>query len=191
MALLEKIINATQGIKYDCADCRLEELDVIVDALKNVIIKSDCLFFIGNGGSAAIAIHMTADFMKNGGCKTVSMYDPAILTCLGNDYGYEHIFSKQLERIVKKNDLLIAISSSGNSPNIINAIDAVHKNGAQAVSLTGFGKDNICWKKADYSVYIPSDEYGTVESVHNMILQEVVDRIKNSCNYQIAMNEML
>ena len=67
------------------------------------------LFFIGNGGSSAIASHMTADFMKNGGMNTYSLYDNAVTTCMGNDYGYEHIFSKPMEFLVRRSDLVVTI----------------------------------------------------------------------------------
>ncbi len=65
------------------------------------------VYFIGNGGSAAIASHMTADFMKNGGMNTVSLYDNAVTTCMGNDYGYEHVFSKPLSFLIYEGDLLV------------------------------------------------------------------------------------
>lgn len=180
MKFLNKIAMAAENIVYDSLDFRCENLDDIIDFTREVIEKANHLFFIGNGGSAAIAIHMTVDFMKNGGLKTISMYDPATLTCLGNDYGYEHVFSKQLEKIVGNGDVLVAISSSGNSKNVVNAIETAHDKGAIVVALTGFGAGNICRMKADHSIYVPSDEYGIVESVHNMILQEVVDRIMRS-----------
>ncbi|MDE6919815.1 MAG: SIS domain-containing protein, partial [Lachnospiraceae bacterium] len=80
------------------------------------------IFFIGNGGSSAIASHMTADFMKNGGMKTYSLYDNAVTTCMGNDYGYGYVFSRPLEFLGQERDLLVAVSSSGNSQNIVNAI---------------------------------------------------------------------
>ena len=134
--------------------------------------------FIGNGGSAAIATHMTTDFFKNGGMKVASPFDLATMTCLGNDYGYEHLFSKQVERMMGTGDLLVAISSSGKSPNIVNAIDAAHQNGADVLSFTGFSPDNKARAMADYSVYIPSGEYGVVESCHNLMLQELVDKVK-------------
>lgn len=134
-------------------------------------------FFIGNGGSAAISIHMTADFFKNAGLTTVSMYDPATLTCLGNDYGYEFIFSKQIEVQACQGDLLVAISSSGNSKNILRAIDAAHERGGHVLTLTGFEENNKAFQKGDYNLYVPSMEYGIVESVHNMILQQIVDCI--------------
>lgn len=135
------------------------------------------LYFIGNGGSSAIASHMTADFMKNGGMNTYSLYDNAVTTCMGNDYGYEYVFSKPLEFLTKKDDLLVAISSSGNSANIINAIRIAREKGAEIFTFTGFKPDNQVKQLGDYNVYVPSDRYGIVESIHNIILQELVDMI--------------
>lgn len=135
------------------------------------------LFFIGNGGSSAIASHMTADFMKNGGMNTYSLYDNAVTTCMGNDYGYEYVFSKPMEFLVKENDLLVAISSSGNSQNIINAINVAKEKGAFVITLTGFEKDNKAIKLGDFNIYVPNSEYGIVESIHNIILQQAVDII--------------
>ena len=135
------------------------------------------LFFIGNGGSAGIAVHMTADFLKNGRMRTVDMYGAATITCLGNDYGYEYIFSKQLELLADEGDVLIAISSSGNSPNILLAADVMKKCGGTVVTLTGFREDNKLRQKGDYNLYVPSMEYGIVESIHNRILQQVVDEM--------------
>ena len=134
--------------------------------------------FIGNGGSAAIATHMTMDFFKNGGIKVASPFDLSTMTCLGNDYDYEHIFSKQVERMMSAGDLLVAISSSGKSPNIVNAIEAAHGNGAYVLSFTGFSPDNPARSMANYSAYIPSGEYGIVESCHNLMLQELVDKMR-------------
>lgn len=135
------------------------------------------IFFIGNGGSSAIASHMTADFMKNGGMKTYSLYDNAVTTCMGNDWGYEYIFSKPLEFLLRSEDLLVAISSSGNSQNIINAIEVAKQKGASVITFTGFEADNKVKQMGNINVYVPSGKYGMVESIHNMILQQVVDEI--------------
>ena len=140
--------------------------------------------FIGNGGSAAIATHMTTDFFKNGGMKVASPFDLATMTCIGNDYGYEHIFSKQVERMMGAGDLLIAVSSSGKSPNIVNAIDSAHENGAEVLSFTGFSPDNPARTRADYSAYVPSGGYGVVESCHNLMLQELVDKMKERVEWE-------
>jgi len=139
-------------------------------------IKSQ-VFFIGNGGSAAIASHMTADFMKNGGMRTYSLYDSAVTTCMGNDYGYEYVFSKPLQFLVNPGDLLVAISSSGNSKNIIHAIHTAKEKGASVITFTGFRPDNQARQLGDINVYVPSEKYGIVESIHNLILQQVVDTI--------------
>ncbi len=135
------------------------------------------LFFIGNGGSSAIASHMTADYMKNGGMNTCSLYDNAVTTCMGNDYGYEYIFSKPMERLVREGDLVVAISCSGNSKNICNAIDVAKKKRATVVTFTGFREDNKARRMGDINVYVPSSKYGMVESIHNLMLQQIVDCI--------------
>lgn len=135
------------------------------------------MFFIGNGGSSAIASHMTADFMKNGGMNTYSLYDAAVTTCVGNDYGYEYIFSKPMEFLVKEGDLIVAISSSGNSANIVNAIKTAQNKQATVITFTGFDSDNSAKQMGDFNLYVPSRKYGIVESVHNLILQQIVDLI--------------
>lgn len=135
------------------------------------------IFFIGNGGSSAIASHMTADFMKNGGMKTYSLYDNAVTTCMGNDYGYEYIFSRPLEFLGREGDLLVAVSSSGNSRNILNAIEVTKQKHATVITFTGFRADNRARRLGDINVYVPCEKCGIVESVHNLMLQQVVDLI--------------
>ena len=135
------------------------------------------IFFIGNGGSSAIASHMTADFMKNGGMNTYSLYDNAVITCMGNDYGYDSIFSRPLGFLAKEGDLLVAISSSGNSANICKAIEAAKGKGVEIITFTAFRPDNKVKQMWDISVYVPVEKYGMAESIHNLILQQVVDTI--------------
>lgn len=135
------------------------------------------IFFIGNGGSAAIASHMTADFMKNGGMRTYSLYDNSVTTCMGNDYGYECIFSRPLEFLANEGDLLVAISSSGNSQNIVNAIRVAQNKRLYIVTFSGFQEENRISRAGIYNVYVPISHYGIVESIHNLILQQIVDVI--------------
>lgn len=105
------------------------------------------------------------------------MYDSATITCLGNDYGYEYIFSKQIGRIANSGDVLVAISSSGKSPNIVKAIQVARNVGVYVVTFTGFREDNIVNAMGNIGIYVPCEEYGIVESIHNLILQQIVDRI--------------
>lgn len=145
--------------------------------MRRVRAERKQLFFVGNGGSAGISVHMTADFFKNGRMRTVDLYAPSTLTCLGNDYGYEYIFSKQLEILANPGDVLVAISSSGNSPNILRAAETIQAVGGTVVTFTGFKSDNRLRAMGDRNLYVPSMEYGIVESIHNQILQQIVDEI--------------
>lgn len=115
--------------------------------------------------------------MKNGGMKTYSLYDNAVTTCMGNDYGYEHIFSRPMGFLANPGDLLVAVSSSGNSRNIISAIETARSKNMEVITLTGFRADNKVKQLGDINVYVPSHKYGIVESIHNLILQQVVDII--------------
>lgn len=164
----------SQGVV--CGDYEVS-MQRLVDLFSEVKRQGGQVFFIGNGGSAAIAGHMTADFMKNGGMKTYSLYDNSVTTCMGNDYGYEYIFSKPLEFLASEGDLVVAISSSGNSQNIVNAIEVAKKKKCHIVTFTGFKEDNRIGKQGNYNVYVPVCHYGMVESIHNLILQQIVDTI--------------
>ena len=164
------------GVKVKWQDYD-EGIKLLVDTFSAHKKRKSQLFFIGNGGSSAIASHMTADFMKNGGMNTYSLYDNAVTTCMGNDYGYEYIFSRPMEFLVREGDLVAAISSSGNSANIINAIETARSKGASVVTFTGFEPDNKAKQMGDVNVYVPCKKYGIVESIHNLMLQQIVDLI--------------
>ncbi len=154
-----------------------EAMQSLVGLFSEIKGEGKQVFFIGNGGSAAIASHMTADFMKNGGMKTYSLYDNSVTTCMGNDYGYEFIFSRPMEFLANERDLLVAISSSGNSQNIVNAIQVAQNKGMQVVTLSGFQRENRIIRMGRYNIYVPVSHYGIVESIHNLILQQIVDVI--------------
>ena len=160
-------------------------IKVLVDGFSAKKADGSKVFFIGNGGSAAIASHMTADFMKNGGINTYSLYDTAVTTCIGNDYGYDQVFARPLSFLASEGDLLVAISSSGKSQNIINAIKAARDKKADVYTFTGFDSDNPVRKLGDINVYVSCDRYGIVESIHNLILQEIVDIITERDGVQI------
>lgn len=180
---VNELIGKIQGTQFYYTDAETEYSDYdrgiayLVDVFTKHKKAGSQLFFIGNGGSSAIASHMTADFMKNGGMNTYSLYDNAVTTCMGNDYGYKYIFSRPMEFLVREGDLIVAISSSGNSSNIVNAIETAKAKNAEVITLTGFGADNKAKQLGDVNVYVPCAKYGIVESIHNLILQQVVDII--------------
>lgn len=133
------------------------------------------LIIIGNGGSAGIASHSAIDYSKNGGLRTQAFNDGAALTCLGNDYGYEHVFAKQIEFHGRSGDLLIAISSSGQSANILNATDAARQREINVLTLSGFDPANPLRSRGSLNFYVPSREYGFVEIGHQTLLHAIID----------------
>jgi len=179
---IDELVNELSRTKFTCGikNNALDYEEGIIDLVNGFTEKKSNgskVFFVGNGGSAAIASHMTADFMKNGGVNTYSLYDTAVTTCMGNDYGYEQVFSRPLSFLTSEGDLLVAISSSGKSQNILNAIQVAKDKKAEVYTFTGFDEDNPVRALGDKNVYVPSGKYGIVESIHNLILQEIVDFI--------------
>ena len=133
------------------------------------------VFFVGNGGSAGICSHMAADWLKNGRFAAMCFNDPAALTCFANDLGYQYVFSEPLSFFGQSGDLLFAISSSGKSPNIINAASAARERGIGVVTLTGFDADNPLRRMGDINFYVPDHRYGYVECAHQCILHAILD----------------
>jgi D-sedoheptulose 7-phosphate isomerase len=133
------------------------------------------LMFIGNGGSAGIASHMAIDYSKNGGLRSLAFNDGAALTCLGNDLGYDQVFAKQVEMHGRPGDVLVAISSSGRSPNILNAAKAARAGGIFVATLSGFDADNPLRRLGDVNLYLASHEYGFVEIGHAALCHAVLD----------------
>lgn len=135
------------------------------------------IIFIGNGASASIASHQGVDFWKSGGMRAISFNDAALLTCVGNDYGYEYVFAKPLEMFAEKGDVLIAISSSGNSENILKGVRTAKKKGCKIITMSGFSKNNPLRRKGNINFYVPSYSYGPVEIIHLSICHCVLDYI--------------
>jgi D-sedoheptulose 7-phosphate isomerase len=148
-----------------------------VELIKKTAGKGNKIMFIGNGGSASIASHMAIDFWKNGHIKAVSFNDGAQLTCLGNDFGYEHVFEKPIEFFAEPGDVLIAISSSGKSENILRGVKAAKAKGCKAITMSGFNKNNPLRKMGDLNFYAPSNSYGFVEITHLAISHCILDCI--------------
>jgi D-sedoheptulose 7-phosphate isomerase len=135
------------------------------------------LMFIGNGASASISSHMAVDFLKHAGVKAMAFNDPSLLTCMSNDYGYENVFLRPIELFADKRDILIAISSSGRSMNILSAAKAARSKRAKVITLTGFSKTNPLRKYGDLNFYVPVSKYSHVEIMHHSICHYLLDII--------------
>jgi D-sedoheptulose 7-phosphate isomerase len=146
-----------------------------VEAARGTTANGCKLIFAGNGGSAAIASHMATDYSKNGGLRAWAMNDGSMLTCLANDFGYEHVFAKQIEFHGRPGDLLVAISSSGQSPNILAAVKAARAIGCTVLTLSGFAPDNPLRRLGDMNLYLESGVYGYVEIGHLVLCHAILD----------------
>ncbi len=155
--------------------------------IKNNIIKSvelinknstdSRIFFLGNGGSNSICSHMMEDFAKILRIPTFSFSDPALITCFANDYGYENAMKEWISIHLKPGDILVSISSSGESKNIINATNFAKDKNIKIITLTGFSKDNTLSKIGDINFYLNSNSYGIIECFHQTILHIILDAL--------------
>jgi|TARA_B110000879_G_C11165298_1_gene510909 D-sedoheptulose 7-phosphate isomerase len=145
------------------------------DIALNTISKAKNIFFIGNGGSMAICSHMMEDYAKIGKFRTHAFSDPSLITCYANDYGYDHALKEWLKIYFEPNDLLVAISSSGNSQNIINAVSYAQEQGGQVIGLSGFKPDNKLNSSTYINFYLGIENYGVVECFHQVILHALLD----------------
>ncbi len=157
------------------------EIQGVIDALESARTRQARVFVIGNGGSAATASHLCTDLgvglRRRGlvGFDICSLTDNAsIATAVANDGGYEDVFSAQLEGVIGPDDVLIAISASGNSPNILNAVCSARTAGATVIGCSGFDGGELK-RTADVSFYVPTAQgaYGLVEDAH-MVLNHIL-----------------
>ena len=144
--------------------------------LKKIRTEKNKIFLFGNGASASFANHMALDFSKNGNILSKSLSDNAMLSALSNDFSYEEAMVEFLKiEKVDSHDLIITISSSGNSSNIINVLNYCKLNKIKTFSLSGLKKDNKSINISDYSIYVPMKTYGIVECIHQIFLHLILD----------------
>lgn len=150
-----------------------------VSITRDVQSRGHHIYFIGNGASAMMASHFAADACKNAGLSAMAFNDAALLTATANDVAFEEVFALPLRRVARAGDLLTAISSSGNSPNILRALDAARAMSMTTVTLTGMSADNRARAKGDLNFYVPLSRYGWVECAHQLILHYWLDQYLN------------
>jgi len=151
--------------------------DRVVDYVKEARADKARCFFIGNGGSAATAMHFATDFQKAAKIPSMSFTCPSDITALGNDCGYSSTYSDQLAHHGRHGDILFALSASGESPNILLASKFGRERGLVLVTLSGFKDTNALRGIGHVNFHVPSEQYGLVEVVHMAILHNILDRI--------------
>ena len=169
MSVINKYLDAlTNMVHWDDKD-EIESISIWLQNFKKI-------FFIGNGGSNAIALHMAEDFSKIARIPAYAFGDTPTVTCFANDYGYDRAIVEWLKVHFDYGSALVAISSSGESQNIINAVRAAPLD--NTMILTGFAISNTLHQEhAKYHIRVPYDDYGIVECLHQIFLHAVLDTI--------------
>lgn len=175
-----------------------EITDLMVDAkvfdqlevLKKKIIKMNDaggkLLLAGNGGSAGIVAHAAVDFTKQAGVTALTFNEPALITAFSNDFGYDRWVERAFEYYAKHEDILICVSVSGESENLVNAARKASANGHYVVSFTGKNRDNSLGKIADTNLFVDSKSYNIVEGIHMIWLTSIVDMIIGRSVYEVS-----
>ncbi|WNJ16128.1 SIS domain-containing protein [Pontibacter sp. G13] len=152
-----------------------QSLETVQEWLETLKTHNRKILIIGNGGSAGVASHLAVDFWKNGKIKALAFNDSSLLTCVANDYNYEEVFAVPIEQFADEGDLLICISSSGGSANIIKGAEAAKAKGCQVITCSGFKPTNNLRKLGDLNYFVPSEAYGIVESIHQFLIHSFLD----------------
>lgn len=179
-----------EELKFCINEIDVNEIKEIVDFIMLAYENDKQIFIIGNGGSASTSSHFACDLGKGVNVegkkrfKVFSLTDNiALISAIGNDISYDDIFSEQLKNHINEDDIVIAISASGNSKNIVKAIDIAKENKAKIIGLSGFYGGYVK-ENSDFNLHINSFNYGIVEDLHlsfdHMISQEIKRRLENS-----------
>ena len=174
-ALVEKTeITNHDGLSLECEKGIQENLEM----LGKLRDGGGNLFLVGNGGSAGVVSHILTDFINVNKLNARTLHESTLISCMSNDYGYENSFSEPLSTLAKEKDLLIAISSSGRSENIRNAVISIKEAGGYAITLSGFGQNNPLRSMGDLNVWLDSNSYSLVEIGHLFYLHYLSGRLK-------------
>ncbi len=164
-----KVSHKNQEISWE------EGVSQWVSLAKESKDKGGLLFFCGNGASATMAEHMSHDWFQNAQVNTTTCAETSHITAISNDLAYDQVFAYRIKRILSEKDILVTISSSGNSPNVVEAIKAGKEKGATAITLSGKSKENKSFAMGDLNFYVPLDTYGLVESAHAVLVHYALD----------------
>lgn len=138
------------------------------------------VYWIGNGGSAALVSHLSQDLLNKCGVQSTTFNDPALLTCMANDYGYRDVFRRPLLALAGPGDLLVAVSSSGNSENIVCAAESALAQGLVTVTLSAFDAANALHAlPTALAFHVPATTYGQAEVAHTALLHAALDALAN------------
>jgi D-sedoheptulose 7-phosphate isomerase len=189
---MERIQNYISVLQHTMDQLPHQPIAAAIDVLQQARRKGSQVFILGNGGSASTASHFACDLSKNTRqeglphFRAIALTDNmALFSAYANDEGYENVFSEQLASLIKPEDIVIAISASGNSKNVIKAVEAAHEYQATVIGFTGF--DGGCLKQlANINIHVNSNIIEHVEDIHlmleHLIVKMIKDQIQTSVN---------
>lgn len=153
-------------------------LEAAADVIRAVRQRQGAIWWVGNGGSAALCSHLSQDMLNKLGIASHTLSDHALLTCMANDFGYEEIYVRPLRTYLRADDLLIAVSSSGKSANILRCVELAQHRGTACLTLSAFAADNPLWAlNTDVALYMPCTLYGHAEVGHEALLHAVIETV--------------
>ena len=167
--------NYTKSINEILNNVDSDLIEKSVKIINKTIKQNKGIFIIGNGGSASIASHVSVDFAKVARIRSSTFNNANLITCFANDYKYENWVTEAIKAYCDRKDLIILISSSGTSKNIVNAAKYCKKNKINLITLSGFNKNNPLSKLGSINFYINSTNYNFIEMSHHIILVSIVD----------------
>ncbi len=152
-----------------------DQLNQSIKIINKSIKNNGKVYIVGNGGSSSIASHVSVDFAKVASVPSSTFNNANLITCFANDYGYENWVTEAIKAYMKPKDIIIFISSSGISKNIVNAAKYCKKNSIKSITFSGFKKNNPLSKLGNVNFYINSNQYNFIEMAHHIILVYLVD----------------
>ena len=158
------------------------QMDKLVDLIEKTKKTGNKIIIAGNGGSASLASHLMVDFTNAAKIRAVNFNEPSIITCLSNDYGYENWISKALDFYADPGDVVILISSSGQSKNMLVGAKKAKSMNVNVITFSGFLENNPLRMLGDINFWVDSKIYNIVEMVHNIWLLAIVDYLADKNN---------
>ena len=182
---IEAIFTESIRVKEETLKNNLPKIVTVIEEIISVLNNQKKIFFFGNGGSAADSQHIAAEFVgrfqkERQALPAIALTtDSSILTALGNDYGFDVVFARQIEALGNKGDLAVGISTSGNSKNVIEAIKQAKKQGLKTLSLTGCGGGPLA-KLTDFSIIVPSQVTARIQESHICIAHTICELVERN-----------
>lgn len=168
--IFEEHLSVIENLRSECQ----KEIETFADICKTALDSGNTIYFMGNGGSAADSQHLAAELVgrfqkERKGLPGIALTtDTSILTAVGNDYGFDNVFVRQVEALVKLGDVVVGISTSGNSPNVVKAVEAAKEIGAFAVGMTGSGGGRLA-ELCDVCIKVPSKVTARIQEGHILV----------------------